>query len=59
MLMPANERINNEIESSKIYFKKLNSSELKEILNKNDNIFSIKELQSIRLPIVGIANCTK
>lgn len=46
-------------ESSKAYFKLVSDAELEEILNKNKNLFQLKEVEPASLPLIGIVNCNK
>lgn len=47
------------MQKEKAYFKLVSDSELKEILEKNKNLFPVKEITSKPLPLIGTANCNK
>ena len=48
-----------ETKPSTFRFKKLKYSELKALLEKDDNLIPIYYLRGIKIPILGTANCNK
>lgn len=46
-----------KVSTSKICFQRVEESELDKILDKNKNLFQIKEVKAKPLPLIGTANC--